>query len=55
MKESFEEFVKDEIKTKVYHALEEIAYEYADLSEELHQEAMEQAVEWFILKFYEKY
>ena len=54
MNESFKEFVKDGFKSRVWDALEEIAIEYADVPEELHKEAMEQAVEWFMIQFYDK-
>ena len=53
MNRGFEEFVKDEMKSKVYNAISDVAYEFADVPEELHKKAMEQAIEWFIIKFYE--
>lgn len=47
---TLEEAIKDRIKSEVWNALESIAMKHSD---ELHKEAMEEAVEWFIIKFYD--
>lgn len=49
---TFEESIKEQFKSKVYEALEDVAMDYPDISDELHKEAMTQAVEWFIIHFY---
>lgn len=49
----FEEYIKEQFKSEVYKALENVAFNYPDVSSELHKEAMEEAVEWFMTHFYE--
>lgn len=49
---SFEEYVKDEIKSKVYNALEDVASEFPELSDEFHKKCMEEAIEWFMIHYY---
>lgn len=49
---TFEESIKEQFKSKVWNALEDIAIDYPDISEELHKEAMENAIEWFMVHFY---
>lgn len=50
---TFEEYIKEQFKSEVYKALENVAFNYPDVSSELHKEAMEEAVEWFMTHFYE--
>ena len=51
---TFEEHIKEELKSKVYNALSEVAYEFADINDELHKKAMEEAIEFFMIQFYEE-
>ncbi len=50
---TFEEYIKEQFKSEVYKALENVAFNYPDVSSELHKEAMEEAVEWFMTHFYD--
>lgn len=49
---NYEEWIKNQFKSKVYEALSDIAFDYSDIPDELHEEAMKEAVEWFMTKFY---
>lgn len=49
---NYEEWVKNQFKSKVYEALADIAFDYRDVSDKLHKEAMKEAIEWFMTKFY---
>lgn len=49
---TFEESIKEQFKSKVYNALEDVAMDYPDISDDLHKEAMEEAIEWFMTHFY---
>lgn len=49
---TFEQYVKDEFKTKVWNALEDVAFEFPEINDKLHKECMEQAIEYFMKKFY---
>jgi hypothetical protein len=52
MKESYKEYLQNEFKSKVWDALEDVAFEFCDISTELNKECMEQAIEWFMIHFY---
>ena len=48
MAKDYNEYKKNEIRREVYNALAQISFEF-DVSEE----EMNQAIEWFQIKFYE--
>ncbi len=50
---TFEEKIKDDFKRKIWAALEDVAREFPDIDERLHQEAMEEGIEHFMIHFYE--
>ena len=49
---SSEESIKSQLKTKVYEALENVATEYCEIQDEFHKEAMKEAIEWFMVHYY---
>lgn len=51
---NYEEWVKNQVKSNVYEALANIAFDYSDIPEEFHKEVMKEAVEWFMKKFYKE-
>lgn len=51
---TFEEYVKDKFRHEVYNVLADLSNKYADVPVELQKQAMEEAMEWFMIKFYEE-
>ena len=49
---TYEEFLANELRSKVYNALAEIASEYPDVDEQTFMYAMDEAIEWFQVHFY---
>ena len=49
---SYEEFVKNAFIEKVDEALFEVATEFCDVQDDLHKEAMEEAIKVFMKDFY---
>jgi hypothetical protein len=46
--------IKSEMKHEVYNALSYVMYNYADCTDcEFLKQAMEEAFEWFMIKFFE--
>lgn len=51
---NLEQKIKDEMKSKVYNALSDIMYDYADYNDiDFLENSMEEALEWFIIRFFE--
>lgn len=51
---TFEEWVKDKFRHEVYNVLADLSNEYAGVPVELQKQAIEEAVEFFMIKFYEE-
>lgn len=51
---TFEEWAKDLFKHRIYNALKDLSNEYAGIPEEIQKKAIEEAVEFFIIEFYEE-
>lgn len=51
---NLEEMIKSEMKHEVYNALSDVMYNHADCTDcEFLKRTMEEAVEWFMIKFFE--
>lgn len=51
---NLEEMIKDEMKFEVYNALSDVMYNHADCTDcEFLKQSMEEAFEWFMIKFFE--
>lgn len=46
--------INEEFKSKVWNALEKVAMEYPELNDEIHEQAMDQAIEYFMVHFYNR-
>lgn len=50
---NYKEWLQSEIKSKVYNALSDVAFDYPDVDSEELKKQMDQAIEWFQIKFWE--
>lgn len=51
-KQSYEEYLKEQFRLKVWNALSEVGSEFPEINDELHRKNMEEAIEWFMIHFY---
>jgi len=49
---NYKEYLKDQFKTKVWNALEDVATEFCEVDDKTHKECMEEAIEYFMIHFY---
>lgn len=49
---SYNEWLNNEIKSRMYDSLEEIGAEFADVDEELLEKLMKENFEWFLVHFF---
>lgn len=54
MANNYQEWLKSEFRSKVYNALSEVAFEFADVPEDELKKNMDEAIEWFQIHFYEE-
>lgn len=52
MATNYEEYLKEQFRHKVWNALEDVATEFPEIDDELHRKNMEEAIEWFMIHFY---
>ena len=52
MNESYKEYLRDKFKRKVWNALGDVATEFCEVDDETHEECMEEAIEYFMIHFY---
>ncbi len=48
----YEKYLKEQFRSKVWSALEDVAIEFPEIDDEIHRKNMEEAIEWFMIHFY---
>lgn len=51
-KQNYEEYLKEQFRSKVWNALEDVATEFPEIQDDLHKKNMREAVEYFMTHFY---
>lgn len=53
-RQSYDQFLENEFRARIWKALEEVAFDYPDVDDERHKEYMTKGIKHFMTQFYKE-